>query len=73
MNVGIYYWKHGSDYVKYTKEMIHNNIRVNNEFYVCPVYNQALKDKKVIKAINVDEMIGLGTPEDLNIFIKKIS
>ena len=53
--------------------MIIDNSRVNGEFYVCPVYNQALKDKKVIKAINVDEMIGLGTPEDLNIFIKKIS
>ena len=53
--------------------MIEKNVRVNNEFYVCPVYNQALKDKKIIKAINVDEMIGLGTPEDLNIFIKKIS
>ena len=71
--VGIYYWKHGSDYVRYAKEMIHNNIRVNNEFYVCPVYNEALKDNKIIKAVNVDEMIGLGTPEDLNIFIKKIS
>ncbi len=71
--VGVYYWKHGSDYVKYAKEMINHNIRVNNEFYVCPVYNQALKDNKIIKAINVDEMIGLGTPEDLNIFIKKIN
>ena len=71
--VGVYYWKHGSDYVKYAKEMINHNIRVNNEFYVCPVYNQALKDNKIVKAINVDEMIGLGTPEDLNIFIKKIN
>lgn len=71
--VGVYYWKHGSDYVKYAKEMIQKNIRVNNEFYVCPVYNQALKDNKLIKAIEVDEMTGLGTPEDLNNFIKKIS
>ena len=71
--VGIYYWKHGSDYVKYAKEMIKQNIRVNNEFYVCPVYNQALKDKKIVKAVNVDEMMGLGTPEDLNVFIKKIN
>ena len=52
--------------------MIDQNIRVNNEFYVCPVYNEALKDKKKIKAVDVDEMIGLGTPEDLNVFIKKI-
>ena len=36
---GIYYWKHGSDYVKYTEQMVKKDIRVNNEFYVCPVYN----------------------------------
>ena len=59
--------------MKYAKEMIKQNIRVNNEFYVCPVYNQALKDKKIVKAVNVDEMMGLGTPEDLNVFIKKIN
>ena len=70
--VGVYYWKKGSDYVKYANQMINQNIRVNNEFYVCPVYNEALKDKKRIKAVDVNEMIGLGTPEDLNVFIKKI-
>ena len=69
--VGVYYWKHGSDYIKYAKQMIKENIRVNNEFYVCPVYNQAISDKKKIKAIEVEEMMGLGTPEDLNQFLKK--
>ena len=39
---GIYYWKHGSDYVRYTEQMVKKNIRVNNEFYVCPVYNEAI-------------------------------
>ena len=71
--VGVYYWKKGSDYIKYTKDMINKNIRVNNEFYVCPVYNQAIKDNKKIKAVNVDEMSGMGTPEDLNNFLKKIN
>jgi len=40
--VGFYYWKHGSDFVKYAEQMIEKNIRVNNEFYVCPVFNQAV-------------------------------
>ena len=44
--VGFYYWKKGSDFVKYAEEMINENIRVNNEFYVCPVFNQAIKDSK---------------------------
>jgi len=69
---GIYYWKHGSDYVKYAEQMIAKDIRVNNEFYVCPVYNEAIEDgKKIrIKEIGVDDMWGLGTPEDLNYFLE---
>ena len=68
--VGIYYWKKGSDYVKYAERMIENNIRVNNEFYVCPVYNEAIKDDKKIITENVDTMWGIGTPEDLEVFLK---
>jgi dTDP-glucose pyrophosphorylase len=68
--VGIYYWKKGSDYVKYAEQMISNDIRVNNEFYVCPVFNEAINDGKKIRTFNVDKMWGIGTPEDLNYFLE---
>lgn len=68
--VGIYYWKKGSDYVKYTEQMIDKNIRVNNEFYVCPVFNEAIQDNKKVRTYNIDKMWGLGTPEDLEHFLK---
>lgn len=68
--VGIYYWAKGSDYVKYAEQMISKNIRVNNEFYVCPVFNEAIKDNKKIKTFNIEKMWGLGTPEDLQYFLK---
>jgi len=68
--VGIYYWSKGSDYVKYAEQMISKNIRVNNEFYVCPVFNEAIKDNKKIKTFNIEKMWGLGTPEDLQYFLK---
>jgi HAD superfamily hydrolase (TIGR01509 family) len=68
--VGIYYWKRGSDYVKYAEQMIEKNIRVNNEFYVCPVFNEAIKDGKKIKIFNIEKMWGIGTPEDLNFYLK---
>jgi dTDP-glucose pyrophosphorylase len=67
---GIYFWKKGSDYVKYAEQMICKNIRVNNEFYVCPVFNEAIKDNKKIKTFNIEKMWGLGTPEDLQYFLK---
>ena len=68
--VGVYYWSKGSDYVKYAEQMIEKDIRVNNEFYVCPVYNEAIADNKKIKVFNIDKMWGLGTPEDLNYFLE---
>ena len=69
---GIYYWKQGSDFVKYTEQMIGKNIRVNNEFYTCPVYNEAIQDGKIIYnyEIPTKNMWGLGTPEDLNYYLE---
>ncbi len=68
--VGIYYWKKGSDYVKYAEQMIEKNIRTNGEFYVCPVFNEAIGDSKKIKTFNIDKMWGLGTPEDLTYYLE---
>jgi HAD superfamily hydrolase (TIGR01509 family) len=68
--VGFYYWKKGSDFVKYAEEMIDEDIRVNNEFYVCPVFNQAIKDNKIIRTFNIEKMWGLGTPEDLKNYLE---
>jgi dTDP-glucose pyrophosphorylase len=68
---GFYWWKRGSDYVKYADQMIKSNIRVNNEFYVCPVFNEAIKDSKKIKIFMAKEMCGLGDPESLENFLKR--
>ena len=68
--VGVYYWNKGSDYVKYAEQMIEKNVRVNNEFYVCPVYNEAIQDGKRISKYEVERMWGLGTPEDLVYFLE---
>ena len=67
--VGIYHWKKGSDFVKYAEQMIEKNIRTNNEFYICPTYNEALLDGLKIKTSLVDQMWGMGTPEELSNFL----
>jgi beta-phosphoglucomutase-like phosphatase (HAD superfamily)/dTDP-glucose pyrophosphorylase len=67
--VGIYYWRHGSDYVKYAEQMIDKNIRTNGEFYTCPVFNEAVGDGKKVRVKNIEKMWGIGTPEDLNYFL----
>ena len=68
--VGVYYWKKGSDYVKYAEQMIEKDIRVNGEFYVCPIFNEAIKDDRRIKTYHINKMWGLGTPEDLSRFLE---
>jgi HAD superfamily hydrolase (TIGR01509 family) len=68
--VGIYFWNKGSDYVKYAEQMIQKNIRTNNEFYVCPVFNEAIADGKKIRIKEIERMWGLGTPEDLNYYLE---
>ena len=68
--VGYYYWKKGSDFVNYAEQMINKNIRINNEFYVCPVFNEAILDNKKIRIYNAENMWGLGTPEDLNYYLE---
>ena len=71
--VGIYNFRVGSDCVNAAESMIEKNIRVNNEFYVAPVYNQLILKGKKIGIFNIGEvlngMYGIGTPADLNTFL----
>jgi len=69
--VGIYFFSKGSTFVNSSLDMIVRNDRVNNEFYVCPVYNYSIKSGAKIGVYNIDsaQMHGTGTPEDLNAYI----
>jgi HAD superfamily hydrolase (TIGR01509 family) len=67
---GIYSWKKGCNFVADAEDMIAKNIRVNNEFYVCPVYNESAHTKKY-RVLNCKKMWGLGVPSDYTYFIEK--
>lgn len=69
--VGIYNYKRGRDFVKYAKQMIAKDVRVNGEFYVAPVYNEMIEAgmKLIYKDVGA-KMHGLGTPEDLEKFLQ---
>jgi dTDP-glucose pyrophosphorylase len=67
--VGIYYFKRGRDFVAAADRMIQKDIRVNNEFYIAPTYNEMIADGKILLSYPVAEMKGLGTPEDLERFL----
>ena len=66
---GYYYWKKGSDFVKYAEQMIEHNDRSKGEFYVAPVYNWAIKDGKKIAISIVEKVYQLGTPSCLKSYL----
>ncbi len=68
---GWYFWTKGSDFIKYGIQQIINLDRVGNEYYLCPVFNYAIKNNKKIIAIIIDKtkMHGVGTPEDLRKYL----
>ena len=67
---GIYWYRKGSDFVRYAKQMVEKDIRVNNEFYIAPVYNELIADGKSLLPFYVHKMWGIGTPEDLKNFLE---
>ena len=66
---GIYYFKHGKDFVWAAEQMIEKNIRFNNEFYYAPAFNEMIGKQKRIYSYPAAEMRSLGTPEDVSKFI----
>jgi dTDP-glucose pyrophosphorylase len=71
--VGIYNFTRGADFVFAADQMISKGLRVNNEYYVAPAYNQLIAKGEKIGIFNVGGeaagMYGLGTPADLKIFL----
>lgn len=72
--VGIYNFLKGKDFVRAADLMIASNLKVNGEYYVAPTYNQLIQRGARIGTYNIGEeasgMYGLGTPTDLEMFLK---
>lgn len=70
--VGIYNFRRSNDFLESADRMIAEGLRINNEFYVAPVYNQLIARGARIGIYNVgmegDGMYGLGIPADLMAF-----
>lgn len=73
--VGIYLYSHGCDFVDAAIDMFIERDQVNNEYYTCPTYNYAITGRKKIGVYNIElsKMHGIGTPEDLNAYLARIS
>ena len=68
--VGVYYFKTGDMFIDYARQLINDNIRTNNEFYICPMFDLMAQDNYKIGICEVDKMHVLGTPSELEFFTK---
>lgn len=69
--VGVYNFSAGRAFVKAAELMISENLRVNGEFYVAPVFNVLIAQGASIVTHNIgSSMWGLGTPQDLQKFLQ---
>lgn len=71
--VGIYGWRDSQTVLESIKAMKNAEFRVNGEFYVAPSYNYLRTNDNLISSSNIgiinSDVHGLGTPEDLEIFL----
>jgi NDP-sugar pyrophosphorylase family protein len=72
---GLYYFRRSRDFVEGAEQMLLKAATVLGEFYVAPVYNQLiLKGYRVgIYPIEREQMHGLGTPEDAELFASTVA
>jgi NDP-sugar pyrophosphorylase family protein len=65
---GVYFWKRGKDFVRCAERMIAKNIRINNEFYIAPVFNELIEEGGKIISYPIQEIYPIGTPSDLKAY-----
>ena len=83
--VGVYYFKDGARFIDHGERMVEEEITTNGEFYLCPVYNFFIQDSldlsslggnviggSHIKIKEVEKMHVLGTPQELDFYIKNV-
>lgn len=70
--VGLYWFRHGSDFVKAAERMIEDGDRFKNEFYVCPVFNYLPRTKRIgFYNIPAERAHFLGAPEEYTKYVNR--
>jgi len=71
--VGIYYFRRARDLVEGAEKMIVKGLTTSGQFFVCPVFNELILAGKKITTHHLPDgaMHSLGTPEDVDLFLKE--
>jgi len=64
--VGTFYFKNADIFLKNADDLIKKNRRINNEFYLDLVIDEAILNGSTVKIFEINKYICWGTPKDLN-------
>lgn len=70
---GLYYFRRARDLIEGAEKLIVKGLTTSGQFFVCPVYNELILAGKKITTHHLPDgaMHSLGTPEDVDLFLKK--
>jgi NDP-sugar pyrophosphorylase family protein len=72
--VGLYYFRRARDLFEAAEKMIVKGLTTSGQFFVCPVYNELILAGKKVTTHHLPDgaMHSLGTPEDVEAFLKQV-
>ncbi len=66
--VGSFWFRKGRYFTENAREMIRENNRINNEFYIDQCMNYLIRNHLRVDVFEVDQYASLGTPDDLRTY-----
>ena len=69
---GVYYFREGKSFVEAANQMIDKKITVDDQYFVCPVYNELILDGNKIRKFDIEKVWSFSVPEGLEYFIKDL-
>ena len=71
--VGVYYYRTGKMFVEYAERLIEEDVRVKNEYYICPMFNYLIEEGMNVGVHQTEKMHVLGTPAELEFFVDHVT
>lgn len=67
---GVFYWKSGKTFLKYAKQSIEKQIKINNEYYISSAYSEAISEGVSVSIIKSEKTYDLSIDSDIEDFEK---
>lgn len=71
-NIGVYAFKSFEMFKEYANDAISNKEKTKNEYYIAPLFNKMLADKKAVSFIRREYVHVVGTPDEHGFYVDHV-